>query len=177
MIREWHDIEGLELINPRIFADDRGIFFESHNERMLQNNPTFVQDNQSVSKKGVIRGIHFQVDPYAQGKLVRVVNGSINDIAVDLRENSKTYGDYAKVRLDTENNAMFWIPSGFGHGFEALEDNTVVLYKCTSPYSSSHERAIIWNDNTLDIEWDIKHPIVSSKDQQASYFKDYVPVF
>jgi dTDP-4-dehydrorhamnose 3,5-epimerase len=177
MIRAWNEFEGLTLVTPRIFKDERGLFFESYNSAMLEQNLSFVQDNQSNSKKNVVRGLHFQVNPSAQGKLVRVIYGAINDVAVDIRKNSGTFGDYAKVHLSAENNHIFWIPPGFAHGFEALEENTIVSYKCTSPYSAEHERAIKWDDPTLCIKWDVKMPIVSLKDQQATYFKDYVPDF
>ena len=127
-------IQDLLIIQPRIFADDRGYFYESYNKKIflkLGLDLNFVQDNQSLSQKGVLRGLHFQNPPFAQGKLVRVIQGSVLDVVVDIRSNSPTYGQHEKVILSGENKTMFWIPPGFAHGFITLEDNTIFTYKCT----------------------------------------------
>jgi dTDP-4-dehydrorhamnose 3,5-epimerase len=161
------DIEGPVLIKPRIFADERGYFYESYNELMFQQNHLetgFVQDNQSLSKKGTLRGLHFQNPPYAQGKLVRVVNGAVMDVAVDIRKKSPTFGKHIKVELTGENKLMLWIPPGFAHGFITLEENTLFLYKCTNLYNKSSESGIIWNDADLNIDWGFDKPLVSDKD-------------
>ncbi len=173
-------IEGLLIIEPKVFEDDRGCFFESWNKEVFAKhgfNLDFVQDNQSCSVKNVLRGLHFQIPPYEQGKLTRVVSGSVLDVAVDLRKNSPAYGKHYKVLLDASEKKMFWIPTGFAHGFLALEDNTVFLYKCTKKYHKDSERTILWNDTKLNIDWGIKHPIVSPKDIKASLFKDFVSPF
>ncbi|MDR0071130.1 dTDP-4-dehydrorhamnose 3,5-epimerase, partial [Acinetobacter sp. 11520] len=135
--------------------------------------PTFVQDNHSLSQKGVLRGLHYQNAPYAQGKLVRVVQGRVWDVAVDIRPDSKTYGEWVGVELSAENKTMFWIPEGFAHGFISLEDNTQFLYKTTNYYNKESEGAIIWNDPTLAIDWplaEVDEVLVSDKDQVASLF-------
>ena len=179
---EQTKIEGLLIIHPQVFGDDRGWFMESFNhqrfaqvlEELNLPVPTFVQDNHSLSQKGVLRGLHFQKTPYAQGKLVRVVQGRVWDVAVDIRPESKTYGEWVGVELSAENKTMFWIPEGFAHGFIALEDNTQFLYKTTNYYNKESEDAIIWNDPTLAIDWPLNQVdkvLVSEKDQQANQFK------
>jgi len=168
-------INGLLIIEPDIFYDDRGYFFESFNEKKYQEigiSKKFVQDNQSKSKKGTIRGLHYQVGKNAQGKLVRVVNGKIRDISVDIRFNSPTFGQYIAVELSSQNCLQLWIPEGFAHGFSTLEDNTIVQYKCTAFYSSKDERGILYNDPDLSIDWGIKDPIVSKKDLENTLFKN-----
>jgi dTDP-4-dehydrorhamnose 3,5-epimerase len=170
-----YDIEGPVLINPRVFGDERGYFFESFNEAVFKQHnleTAFVQDNQSLSKKGVLRGLHFQNPPYAQGKLVRVIQGSVLDIAVDIRKESPTYGKYVSEILTGGNKFMLWIPPGFAHGFITLEDNTLFLYKCTNLYNKASESGIIWNDATLNIDWGIKDPVVSEKDLLLPALKD-----
>jgi dTDP-4-dehydrorhamnose 3,5-epimerase len=165
-------IEGLVEIFPRIFEDERGAFFESYNEEAFQRNglPTnFVQDNQSFSVKGVLRGLHFQNAPFAQGKLVRVIVGRVIDVAVDIRPESPTFGHYELFELSAEKNNMAYIPEGFAHGFAAVEDS-VFSYKCTNLYNKACESGIIWNDPTLNIDWGVSNPIVSDKDQQLSTF-------
>ena len=137
----------------------------------------FVQDNQSIFKKGVVRGLHLQAPPYAQAKLVRVVHGAALDVAVDIRKNSPTYGQYVSVRLDTIQNNMFWIPRGFAHGFVALEDDTVFVYKTDNYYNKASEMAIRWDDPTLNIDWNIKQAIVSEKDNENPLFKDFISPF
>lgn len=179
---ETTKIEGLLIFHPNVFGDDRGWFMESFNQQSFEQVltelslpiPTFVQDNHSLSQKGVLRGLHFQKAPYAQGKLVRVVQGKAWDVAVDIRPDSKTYGQWVGVELSAENKTMFWIPEGFAHGFIALEDNTQFLYKTTNYYNKESEGAIIWNDPTLAIEWPldlVNEVLVSKKDQQAMVFK------
>ena len=179
---ETTKIEGLLILQPNVFGDDRGWFMESFNqqqfaqalEKLQQAVPTFVQDNHSLSQKGVLRGLHYQNAPYGQGKLVRVVQGRAWDVAVDIRPDSATYGQWVGVELSAENKTMFWIPEGFAHGFLALEDNTQFLYKTTNYYNKESEGAIIWSDPTLAIEWplyEIENVLVSDKDNQANLFK------
>lgn len=168
-------ISDLLIIQPKIFADDRGYFFESYNSSLFKQhniNVDFVQDNQSLSQKNVLRGLHFQNPPYAQGKLVRVITGSVLDVAVDIRKNSPTYGKHVSVVLDEKSKNMFWIPPGFAHGFLTLEDNTIFSYKCTNVYDKNSEDAILWNDADIAIDWGTTNPILSGKDKEAKLFKD-----
>lgn len=176
-------IEGLLILEPRVFSDDRGWFMESFNQRVFEQIlkernlpiPQFVQDNHSFSQKNTLRGLHFQKAPYAQGKLVRVVQGKAWDVAVDIRPDSKTYGQWVGVELSGENHKQFWIPEGFAHGFIALEDNTQFLYKTTNYYDKESEGAIIWNDSSIGIEWpleDIEKVLISDKDLLALPFED-----
>ena len=171
-IRET-SIKGLVEIFPRIFEDDRGLFFESYSEAWFKKLglPTnFVQDNQSFSKKGVVRGLHFQNAPFAQGKLVRVISGRVLDVAVDIRAESPTFGKYEVFELRSDTNNMAYVPEGFAHGFVALEDS-VFSYKCTNGYSKESESGILWNDADLNIDWGVKNPIVSEKDIILPTFK------
>jgi dTDP-4-dehydrorhamnose 3,5-epimerase len=174
-------IEGLLILKPKVFADNRGSFFESFNLKLFQeitnSNVSFVQDNISVSKKNVVRGLHFQAPPFAQGKLVSVLNGKALDVAVDIRKNSTTYGQHLAVELSFENGLMLWIPEGFAHGFSALEDNTIFSYKCTNYYHKPSEGAIIYNDPSLNINWGVSQEIVSEKDLQAQPFSTFVSPF
>ena len=173
-------IQGLLELQPNVFKDGRGYFLESWNEKKLINEGfsfEFVQDNQSCSQKHVLRGIHFQIPPFDQGKLVRVVQGSAIDVAVDLRKNSPTYGKYHNVLLSDKKQNMFWVPSGFGHAFITLEDNTLFLYKCTNYYDKNSECSIIWNDPDLNIDWEVSNPILSKKDLEAISFKDFKSPF
>jgi len=173
-------IEGLLIIEPIIHRDDRGYFFESWNKKLFENlgiNIDFVQDNQSFSKKNVIRGLHFQNPPYSQGKLVRVIKGSVLDVAVDIRKKSPTYGEYVSIELNEENNKIFWIPEGFAHGFSTLSDNTIFSYKCTGIYNKSSEGSLIWNDPDLKIDWKVKNPIVSHQDQNSQNLKNFKSLF
>jgi dTDP-4-dehydrorhamnose 3,5-epimerase len=173
-------IDQLVILKPTIFEDQRGYFFESFNQQKLFDLGilyTFVQDNQSMSKKGVIRGLHFQHPPYAQTKLVRVIKGSIIDVAVDLRKESNTYGHYHAIHLSDQNQLQFLIPEGFAHGFVALEDNTIVQYKCTQFYNKEAEGTIIYNDPELNIDWGIDHPITTEKDLQGVTFKEFSSPF
>ncbi len=173
-------IKDLLIIKPRVFEDARGYFFESYNEAAFKTNGidvSFVQDNQSLSNTGVLRGLHFQAPPFDQGKLVRVINGAVLDIAVDIRKNSPTYGEYVSIELTEENKTMFYIPSGFAHGFVTLKDNTIFSYKCTQLYNKASEGTILWNDTDLNINWNISNPILSDKDLLGTLFKEFVSPF
>lgn len=171
------NIEGLLIIEPKVFRDERGYFFETFNEKQwnsfFKNPPTFVQDNESLSKKHVLRGLHFQAPPFAQGKLVRVTQGSVIDVAVDLRKNSPTYGNHVKVLLNDSNLKQFYIPPGFAHGFIALEDNTRFSYKCTDFYNKDSEGSLLWNDPDLNIDWGVNNPITSDKDSKSITFAKF----
>lgn len=175
------DIEGLILIDPRIFQDDRGWFYETWNEKRYQDvigqDILFVQDNISCSKKNVLRGLHFQLPPFAQGKLVTVLKGRALDVAVDLRKDSPTYGHYHSVELSENNKLQFWIPPGFAHGFLSLEDDTLFSYKCSNYYSPSHEKTLLWNDEHLTIDWRINNPIISDKDNVGEKFNNFASPF
>lgn len=173
-------INGLLIITPKIFTDGRGYFFESFNKRSMQEHgitEDFVQDNQSLSQKGVLRGLHFQNPPFAQGKLVRVLKGSVLDVAVDIRKDSPTYGSYVSALLSEENKKMFYIPAGFAHGFLTLEDNTIFVYKCTNYYNKASEYTIMWNDPDLAIRWDVASPLISEKDQAGKAFASFKSLF
>jgi dTDP-4-dehydrorhamnose 3,5-epimerase len=168
-------LPGLMLIVPDVFRDDRGYFFESYQKEKLQElgiDVDFVQDNESCSSKGILRGLHFQRPPHAQGKLVRVVKGSVLDVAVDIRKNSPTYGKWASFRLDGDSKNMIWVPEGFAHGFLVLEDDTIFQYKCTNLFSKASEDSIRWNDPSLGIEWGTNNPVLSPKDKDAPLFSD-----
>ena len=179
------DIPDVIIIEPSIFSDERGWFMESFNEQRFHNELTklglsipnaFVQDNHSCSNKGVLRGLHYQTAPHAQGKLVRVTQGSAFDVAVDIRKESPNYGKWVGVELSATNYKQLWIPEGFAHGFIALEDNTHFLYKTTNYYSKECEQSISWNDNDLAIKWPSKYMnevLVSDKDQVSSSFRDH----
>lgn len=159
-------INGLLEITPRIFHDERGYFFETFSERLFRENVadvTFVQDNQSFSTKGVLRGLHLQKAPFAQGKLVRVICGKVIDIAVDIRPESPTFGQYESFLLTAEKQNMVYVPEGFAHGFATLED-AIFVYKCTNYYDKTSEAGIIYNDPALNIDWGIENPVVSEKD-------------
>jgi len=173
-------IEGLLVINPKIFGDDRGHFFESWSKESFAENGLdldFVQDNQSFSSKGVLRGLHFQNPPFAQGKLVRVIKGAVLDVVVDVRKESSTYGQYFSIEINEENKTIFWIPAGFAHGFITLEDDTIFTYKCTGVYNSASEEALLWSDNDLNIDWGVINPLVSDKDLVAGSFKNFKSQF
>ena len=168
-------IEDLLIIEPQLFKDDRGFFYESYNKKNLDKiiKIAFVQDNESKSKKGVIRGLHFQKPPYAQTKLVRCISGSILDVAVDLRKNSKTYGKSFSIELSSKKNKQLLVPKGFAHGFQVLSEEATVNYKVDNFYNPKSDSGIIWNDKDLSIEWhlDIK-PILSAKDLKLISFKE-----
>ncbi len=167
-------IEGLLLIKPRILEDDRGLFLESFREEWFAAQseiPKFVQDNLSKSKKGVIRGLHYQLPPYAQGKLITVSYGAVVDVALDLRKDSITFGEHVAVELNDQNRCMLWIPPGFAHGFSALREDTVVHYKCTAYYNKESERGIRADDPDLRIKWGVEAPIFSERDRQNPSLK------
>ena len=168
-------IEDILIIEPQLFKDDRGFFYESYNKNHLdkKNNIVFVQDNESYSIRGVIRGLHFQKPPHAQIKLVRCISGRVLDIVVDLRKDSKTFGESFSVELSSENNKQLLIPKGFAHGFQVLSNEAIVNYKVDQYYNSDSESGIIWNDKDLLIKWnhDIE-PILSKKDLELKLFKN-----
>jgi dTDP-4-dehydrorhamnose 3,5-epimerase len=174
-------LEGVLRIQPRIFADDRGHFFESYSQRAFEQHGihyNWVQDNQSLSQRGVLRGMHFQNPPFAQAKLVRVIRGAVLDVVVDIRKASPTYGQHEGFRLDGQNNTMLLIPEGFAHGFVTLEDDTVFLYKCSNFYNKASEDALLWNDPDLNINWQWDGPVhLSEKDQVAKPFKGFRSLF
>ena len=174
-------IKDLVIIKPRVFEDDRGYFFESYNKiNFLEKgiDVNFVQDNESRSMKNVLRGLHFQKPPFTQGKLVRVMRGSVLDVAVDLRKNSPTYGKWASIILSDKNKWMYWVPAGFAHGFMTLEDNTVFFFKCTNIYNKESEGSLLWNDQDLNVDWgDIENPILSEKDKVSPLFKNFISPF
>ena len=172
--------EGLKVIEPQVFIDNRGEFMESYNLDEVNKyfpGTIFHQDNQSVSKKGVLRGLHFQNPPFAQVKLVRVVKGSVLDVVVDIRKNSNTYGMHYKIELTAQNHKMLWIPEGFAHGFVALEEDSIFLYKCSSAYNKASEGCLAFNDPTLGIDWGIQNPIVSEKDLMGQQFTSWEGLF
>lgn len=173
-------IPGLLVIKPQVFKDARGYFFESHSKLKFQEagiSVDFVQDNESKSQKGVLRGLHFQNPPYSQGKLVRVIKGAVLDVAVDLRIGSPTYGQWDSVVISEENKLMYWVPEGMAHGFLTLEDDTIFFYKCTSLYNKEAEGSIRWNDPELKIEWGTNKPILSDKDKITPFLKDFQSQF
>lgn len=173
-------IEGLLVLQPKIWKDDRGYFFESFRADVfskLNIDVNFVQDNQSLSQKGTIRGLHYQVAPFEQGKLVRVVQGRVLDVALDIRKNSPTYGQHFAIELSAENQTQFFIPPGFAHGFSTLEDNTIFCYKCTNYYSKADEGGVLFNDPALGIDWKVEGLFVSDKDKELPVFVEFVSPF
>ena len=167
-------MEGVFVVKPKVYGDERGYFTETYKKRDFQAHGIdldFNQDNQSFSTKGVLRGLHFQREPYAQGKLIRVIKGKIFDVGVDLREGSKTFGQYISVTLSENGMEILWLPEGFAHGFLALEDS-IVLYKATHEYNKESEGGIIWNDPKLAIKWPEKPKEVSEKDRQWPTMKE-----
>ena len=173
-------IEDLLIIEPQLFKDDRGFFYESYNKNNLDKvvNVNFVQDNESKSNKGVIRGLHFQKPPYAQTKLIRCISGCILDVVVDLRKNSKSYGKSFSVQLSSENKKQLLVPKGFAHGFQVLSETAIVNYKVDNFFNSKSDSGIIWNDKDLLIDWrlDLK-PILSYKDLKLKSFKNFKSPF
>lgn len=168
-------IEGLVLVEPKVFADERGFFIESFKESEFTANGIavrFVQDNHSLSKKNVVRGLHYQRAPKAQGKLVRVITGKVWDVAVDLRRDSPAFGKWMGLDLSEENKKMLYIPPGFAHGFLALSDNVHLLYKCTEEYDPALDTGIRWNDPDLAIDWPVKKPVLSPKDERLPFLKE-----
>ena len=174
-------IKDLFLIYPSIFKDKRGYFFESFNQKKFEEltniKTNFVQDNQSLSSKGVLRGLHFQNPPNAQSKLVRVIKGSVIDVAVDIRKNSPTYGNFISKELNEENHLMMYLPEGIAHGFITLKNNTIFSYKCSNYYNKESEDCIIWNDPEIGINWPDIEPIISEKDKIAKNFTSFVSPF
>ena len=164
------------LIEPQVFGDDRGFFYESFNQNKFEESIgkkiNFVQDNHSKSVKGVLRGLHYQLTPKAQGKLVRVIKGEVFDVAVDLRQSSPTFGKWVREILSSENKKQLWIPEGFAHGFLTLSDTAEFLYKTTDFYSPEHEQSILWDDETIRIDWPLEDVSLSSKDNAALSFKE-----
>lgn len=173
--------EGLKIIEPKVFGDHRGYFIESFNEKKFNESlgidVHFVQDNESMSGENILRGLHFQNPPFAQGKLVRVVKGAVIDVVVDLRRNSKTFGQHFQIELNEHNKLQFWIPEGFAHGFASLENDTIFQYKCTGYYSPENEVSILWNDADLAIDWKISSPIISEKDKNGLTFAKFITPF
>ena len=178
---EATSLKDLFVIQPKVFEDSRGYFYESFNQRIfesgLEKKIAFYQDNQSRSQKNVLRGLHFQNPPHAQGKLVRVLNGSVLDVVVDIRTKSSTYGQHFKTILSAKNYKMMYIPEGFAHGFLTLEDNTIFSYKCTNYYHKKSEDCLLWNDKELNIDWGIDLPILSEKDEIGKKFSSFVSEF
>jgi len=173
-------IPDLKILEPSVFADDRGYFFESYSYQKLKDlgiDKLFVQDNESKSQKGVLRGLHFQNPPFAQAKLVRVIKGAVLDVAVDIRKNSPTYGQHVAVELSEQNKRIFYIPEGFAHGFLTLENDTIFSYKCSQFYNKESEASLLWNDETLGINWGIEDPILSDKDKIAPKFLEFQSQF
>ena len=169
------EIEGLRIIYPKYFIDNRGVFFEFYKKSEFITNDLpslFVQENISISKRGVIRGLHYQINPMAQGKLVSVMNGKIFDVAVDLRKGSVTFGRFFSIVLEDKDSLMFWIPAGFAHGFLSLKDDTKVIYRTTCEYSPAHERGILWNDPLIGIPWPANDVIINEKDTHLPVLKD-----
>jgi dTDP-4-dehydrorhamnose 3,5-epimerase len=170
-------IKDLLIVEPKIWKDDRGYFYESYSKRNFDEagiNAIFVQDNQSLSQKGTLRGLHAQSGEHAQGKLVRVIKGRVIDVAVDIRKSSETYGQHVAIELSEENHKMFWVPPGFLHGFVTLEDDTIFAYKVTGLYNKNSEFGVVWNDPDLNIDWGIaaEEVILSEKDKVLPLFKD-----
>jgi len=173
-------LEGLIVLKSEVFSDNRGYFFESYNKaqwQVLNLDMDFVQDNQSLSQKNILRGLHFQAPPYAQGKLVRVIKGAALDVAVDIRKESATYGQFFLQELSETNFLQMYIPEGFAHGFLTLEDNTIFAYKCTNYYNAGSEGGIQWNDKSLAIPWNTENPVLSVKDSKNIAFKDFISPF
>lgn len=173
-------LEGLLVLHPKVFRDPRGWFLESFNARAFEEAtgtaPAFVQDNESFSQAGVLRGLHYQAAPHAQAKLVRVISGAVLDVCVDMRANSPTRGQHVALRLDGDTKTMLWIPTGFAHGFRTLENDTIFSYKCTGYYHPASERTVLWNDAALGIDWGISEPVLSAKDLAGTPFVAHTPV-
>jgi len=173
-------LKGVLVLQPKVFEDARGYFFESYNANLFKQaglDLNFVQDNQSLSQRGVLRGLHFQNSPWAQGKLVRVINGAVFDVAVDIRKSSPTYGQWFGMELNERNKMMMYIPEGFAHGFATLQDNTIFSYKCTNLYNKASEDCLLWNDPDIGINWNMEDPLLSEKDLQGKHIKDFVSLF
>jgi dTDP-4-dehydrorhamnose 3,5-epimerase len=170
-------IPEVKIFKPDVYGDERGYFFESfHVEKFAAYGITdpFVQDNESKSQKNVLRGLHYQLEPFAQGKLVRVIQGAVMDVAVDLRQNSPTFGKWVSMELTAENKWICWIPKGFAHGFITLENDTIFTYKCTGLYNKASEASVRWDDPDLGIDWGVTLPLLSDKDKVAPLLKDAI---
>ncbi len=168
-------IQGLKIIEPQVFGDERGYFFESYNANVFSAAglpTTYLQDNESCSARGVLRGLHFQEPPFAQGKLVRVVSGAMMDVSVDIRVGSPTFGQWEAIELSGQNKRMLWVPPGFAHGVVTLEDDSILVYKCTNVFNKASENSIRWNDPDLNIDWGIENPVISDKDKIAPMFSE-----
>jgi len=172
--------DGLLIFQPKVYRDDRGYFFEYFRKDILKKNGInfeFVQSNESLSQKNVLRGLHFQNPPFEQGKYIRVIKGAVLDVTLDIRINSQTYGQWFSCELNETNKTILWIPPGFAHGFLTLADDTIFQYECTNVYNKDSEASIRWNDPDLNIDWKVKNPILSEKDKNAPFFKNFVSKF
>jgi dTDP-4-dehydrorhamnose 3,5-epimerase len=170
-------LQGLLLICPKVYQDERGYFFESFNDAVYKKaglNFDFIQDNISKSKRNTIRGLHFQTGEMAQGKLCQVISGKVLDVAVDIRLDSPTFGKHYRVELSEENHWQIWMSPGFAHGFAVLSDEAIFSYKCTKLYSREYESAILYNDHDLNIDWKVTSPVLSEKDLKAASFREYL---
>ncbi len=173
-------LEGVKIIQPQIFGDERGFFMETYKKSefiFAGISEDFSQDNHSFSSKGVLRGIHFQSEPHAQGKLIRIITGAVWDVAVDLRQGSSSYGKWFGIELNEENRTMLYIPPGFGHGFITLKDNTHFLYKCSAEYEPASDGGVRWDDTDLAIKWPLnseQKPLISEKDEKLPYLKNLI---
>lgn len=171
------DLNGLLVVKPKVFEDDRGYFFECFRKDAFKKaglEIDIVQSNISKSDRGVVRGLHFQNPPSAQGKLVRVMRGSVLDVAVDIRKESPTFGRHFSIQLSETNKLGLWIPPGFAHGFHTLEDGTLFFYDCTSPYDPLSEGSVLWNDTDINIDWGITNPLLSARDSAAPRLRDCI---
>lgn len=174
------ELKGLILVEPKVFSDDRGFFLESYNKKLFADNGIsvdFVQDNHSRSSKDVLRGLHYQLPPYAQDKLVRVVQGEVMDVVVDVRHDSSTFGQWTNVLLSATNKKLLFVPQGFAHGFVVLSETVDFEYKVSNYYSKEHERGIFWNDPVLAIKWGIATPVLSEKDKLLPLFSELKDTF
>ncbi|EAO9629958.1 dTDP-4-dehydrorhamnose 3,5-epimerase [Salmonella enterica] len=167
------EIPDVLIFEPKVFSDERGFFMESFNQKIFEEavgrKVEFVQDNHSKSTKGVLRGLHYQIEPYAQGKLVRCVAGEVFDVAVDIRKDSETFGKWVGVNLSSENKKQLWIPEGFAHGFLVLSDSAEFLYKTTNFYNPGSDKGVAWNDPDIGISWPINNPLLSDKDSKQPF--------
>lgn len=173
-------LNGVLQIKPKVHQDHRGHFFESFRKDALKDfgvDLEFVQDNQSLSQKNILRGLHFQTPPNAQGKLVRVINGAVRDVVLDIRKSSSTYGQFKVFDLTEQNFEMLYVPPGFAHGFATLEDNTIFTYKCTDYYNPESEGGVLWSSPELEIPWGIADPVLSEKDKHLTSFSDFQSPF
>ena len=176
------EIEGLIIIEPKVFGDDRGYFFESYNQKKIEDivgKVLFIQDNESKSSKGVLRGLHFQKPPFDQAKLVRCIEGKVLDVAVDLRDGSNTYGQHIVIELSSENKKQLFVPRGFAHGFLVLSESAIFAYKVDNIYAPEYDAGICWNDPILNIPWGLDESdiLVSEKDSKLSFFSDFKSPF